>query len=130
MDEGAYIPGICNIGIAELQRRKSKLKLSAFLLILSSILFLFLPFTSLLFSFIAILACYSFILIFQIQQKFCIVFGWLSVFNFNEITSKKSKVEKAQWIELDKKRALKILALSFFSTLLFMCFIFLLKKVV
>ena len=130
MDENTYIPGVCNIGPAEISRRKSKLKLALALLLLSSLLFFTLALPVLFFSIVACIATYTFILIFQLRQKFCIVFGWKSIYNFNAVISRKTKVDDEAWRALDRKQTLKIVLYSFLSTGLYLVLIFLLKKAI
>lgn len=130
MSENTYIPGVCNIGPAEINRRKSKLKFALALLLLSSILFFNLALPVLFFSIVACIATYTFILIFQLRQKFCIVFGWKSIYNFNAVKSRKTKVDDEGWRALDRKQTLKIVLYSFLSTGLYLALIFLLKKAI
>ncbi|MBL0046496.1 MAG: hypothetical protein IPP32_00125 [Bacteroidetes bacterium] len=130
MSENTYIPGVCNIGPAEINRRKSKLKLALVLLLFSTLLFFILPFPVVTFSIVACIATYTFILIFQLRQKFCIVFGWKSIYNFNAVKSRKTKVDDETWRALDRKQTLKIVLYSFLSTGLFLALIFLLKKTI
>lgn len=82
------------------------------------------------FSIVACFATYMFILIFQLRQKFCIVFGWKSIYNFNDLKSRKEKVNEEAWRALDKKQTLKIILYSLLSTGLYLALIFLLKKAI
>lgn len=130
MSENTYIPGVCNIGPSEINRRKSKLKLAVALLLFSTIGFFMLPLPAISFSIVACIATYMFILIFQLRQKFCIVFGWKSIYNFNAVNSRKTKVDDEGWRALDRKQTLKIVLYSFLSTGLYLVLIFLLKKAI
>ena len=130
MEKEKYIPGVCNIGKAEIERRSSKLKLGIILLVVITFLFLYLPYAAWLFSILIGLACYNSILIFQIRQKFCIAFGMFSVFNFDALSSRKVKVESNEYQRLDRLQVVKILAFSMISTLIFVGLIFLLKKII
>ncbi len=130
MSENTYIPGVCNIGPSEINRRKSKLKLAVALLLLSTIGYFMLALLAISFSIVACIATYMFILIFQLRQKFCIVFGWKSIYNFNDLKSRKEKVNEEAWRALDKKQTLKIILYSLLSTGLYLALIFLLKKAI
>lgn len=130
MSENTYIPGVCNIGPSEINRRKSKLKLAVALLLLSTIGYFMLALPAISFSIVACFATYMFILIFQLRQKFCIVFGWKSIYNFNDLKSRKEKVNEEAWRALDKKQTLKIVFYSLLSTGLYLALIFLLKKAI
>ena len=120
MIQNQYIPGVCNIGEAEIARRSKKLKSSLFLLSLVVILFFYFPLNLLLFTVIASLAEYAAILFFQLRQKFCIVYGWKNVFNFNGIKERKIKVVHEDWKRMDKIQVLKILFYSALSTSVFL----------
>lgn len=125
-----YIPGVCNIGKAEVERRKSKFKFSIVLLILVTIVFLLIDSNTLLLGFLIGLATYASILFFQIRQKFCIAFGWFNLYNFGELNSKKVRITTNEFRQKDRLQVAKILAFSLATTVIYIGLIFLLKKLI
>jgi hypothetical protein len=111
VSSSAYQPGVCNIGGAEVERRKKValvgalafIALSAYLLISSaSTSSAFLAMAP------ALLAAVGFV---QSRKKFCFAFGLLGTFNFAEL-GKMSKVLSKEEIAADRRQALLILAQS------------------
>lgn len=106
-----YQPGVCNIGGAEVARRKKVAQLgSAFFLALSGYLLIsgstassaalaFGP---------ALIAAVGFV---QSRKKFCFAFGLLGTFNFAEL-GKISKVLSPEEIAADRRQALLIVVQS------------------
>ena len=106
-----YQPGVCNIGGAEVARRKKVAQLgSAFFLALSGYLLIsgstassaalaFGP---------ALIAAVGFM---QSRKKFCFAFGLLGTFNFAEL-GKISKVLSPEEIAADRRQALLIVVQS------------------
>ncbi len=128
MNQDRYIPGVCNIGKDEIARRAAKLRFSLLLFAGAVTLLFLLPFNAFLFAFIVLVTAYSSILIFQIQQKFCILYGWMHVFNFKEVAEKKSTVADEEWRKKDRAQVLKILSYSLLSTALISYLIWLVSK--
>lgn len=130
MAPNEYIPGVCNIGEAEIANRTRKLKLALSLVSILTLLFLFLSYSTMLFAITAGLSCYASILFFQIRHKFCIAFGWKNVFNFKQMGDSKGKVLNEEWRRMDQVLVIKILVYSLLSMFLFMSVIFLVKKII
>ena len=111
MSTSQYQAGVCNIGGAEVKRRKQVAKIgSTFFLITaiyliltgansSSAAFAFLP---------AILASVGYV---QSRKKFCFAFGLMGTFNFAE-AGKMSKVASKEELAADRRMALSIIAQS------------------
>lgn len=125
-----YIPGVCNIGKAEVERRKSKFKFSIFLLLVASIVYLWFDDSTAVLGLQIVLACYSSILFFQIRQKFCIAFGWFNLYNFGELNTKKQQVSDNDYRQKDRLQVARILTFSLISTLIYIGLIFLLKRII
>ena len=107
-----YQPGVCNIGPAEIQKRKETAILSAlfatgysfvgyaFQIPILFKLFVFLP---------ALIASVGFV---QVYFHFCVAFGLSNVFNFGNEVGKTNSVLENQAIELDKAQAWKLIGIS------------------
>ncbi len=116
MSAAQYQPGVCNIGGAEVQRRKQVAQIGSVLFIAYAIFAFFTDMNpaSAVLSFIpAMLAAVGFV---QSRRKFCFAFGLLGTFNFVEL-GKISKVASAADIAADRKVALVILGQSFLLAL-------------
>jgi hypothetical protein len=107
-----YQPGVCNIGGAEVQRRKQVAQLGS-VLFLAYALFAFYteasPALTALAIIPAMLAAVGYV---QSKKKFCFAFGLLGTFNFGEL-GKLSKVAAPEAIAADRALALKIIGQSF-----------------
>lgn len=108
-----YIPGVCNIGQKEIKRRKRNMIFSfLFMMALASVLYFFdvWKIWRITISIPAIAFAISFQ---QWHSKFCIAFGIMGVFNFEEIGTHHSIVDdKAR--EKDRARALQIILFGIF----------------
>lgn len=116
MNSAQYQPGVCNIGGAEVQRRKRVAQIGSVLFIAYAIFAFYtdMQSSSAVFSFIpAMLAAVGFI---QSRRKFCFAFGLLGTFNFVEL-GKLSKVASPADIATDRKVALIIIGQSFLLAL-------------
>ena len=104
-----YISGACNIGPAEIKRRKQGAYLGGALYLIVSIsliasdasmstrLWVFLP---------AALFAVGYI---QSKRKFCVAYGFLGIFNFEKL-GKTTKIKVNQQLKADRKYALKLSA--------------------
>jgi hypothetical protein len=128
MDYSQYIPGVCNIGQAEIARRKrigwAGLILTIVFLVLFArfdagglwLLFIFLSSTA---------AASGFI---QGRMHFCAAFGLMNVFNFGSDAGKTDTIIQAEFRAQDKKKALQILGYSTLAGLVVTLAAFLLKQ--
>ena len=104
---GEYISGACNIGPAEIKRRKQGAYLGGALYLIVSIsliasdassttrLWVFLP---------AALFAVGYI---QSKRKFCVAYGFLGIFNFEKL-GKTTKIKVNQELKADRKYAIKL----------------------
>jgi hypothetical protein len=111
-ETNAYIPGVCNIGRAEIAKRKQAGWIGAivtiavwFILFAVRVpaawqLLLFIP---------ASMAASGFL---QAYMHFCAGFGSRGLFNFGPKAGKTETVMQAEFRAKDRKKALQILALS------------------
>ena len=102
-----YISGACNIGPAEIKRRKQGAYLGGALYLIVSIsliasdasmstrLWVFLP---------AALFAVGYI---QSKRKFCVAYGFLGIFNFEKL-GKTTKIIVNQELKADRKYAIKL----------------------
>lgn len=103
-----YIPGVCNIGPAEIKRRKQSgwAGLAATVLLWAAFIVLDVaaPWRLLLF-FPAFFAALGF---FQAAMHFCAGFGMLGVLNFGPQAGKTETVEQAEFRRKDRQKAIQI----------------------
>ena len=104
-----YIPGVCNIGKAEITSRKRVANFGLFAYILVAVLFISndSPVAIRLVAFIpALVAAVGFV---QARAKFCVAFGFMGVFNFSKMGSS-TKVEYADALKADREHAFQLFA--------------------
>ncbi len=107
-----YIPGVCNIGPAEIAKRRQAgwLGLAAAALLLSLLVWLDAPVAArLLVFFPATLAASGFL---QAHLRFCAGFGLKGVFNLNSEVGKTDTVMRAEFRAQDRRKALQIFGSS------------------
>jgi hypothetical protein len=111
-DKSEYIPGVCNIGHAEIKRRKligwtagvATIALAA-ILVLTRLA----PYWRLLLFFPASIAAVGFL---QAAWHFCAKFGLDGALNFGPKVGRTDTVDGAAFRRQDRRTALKIIALS------------------
>ena len=111
MIESEYIPGVCNIGKDEINRRK---RIGIYWLVITSlvyILFLFLDTPRILRILISIPVFISAIGFLQARMHFCARLGLTSFFNFGTV-GKKNIVTDNEFIKQDRMQASKIIFYS------------------
>lgn len=111
-ERAVYTPGVCNIGPAEIRRRRR----SGYLGLGLAVLFLAAAFA---FDWPAAVRLLVFIPVFLAAQgflqaafHFCVGFATRGLFNFGELGSEES-VQDAEFRRLDQRKAIKISALAF-----------------
>ena len=110
-DNSQYVPGVCNIGPAEIRRRRQSGWLGAGLTILLWAVFLIVrvPAPWRLFLFLpAMIGATGF---FQAALHFCAGFGMRGVFNFGSEVGKTDTVEQAEFRRVDRRKA-RLIGLS------------------
>src|SRR4030067_3098319 len=106
------VPGVCNIGDAEIRRRKriGWTWLLTSLIILPVLLLPGVPHGwRLILAFTSMVSATGFL---QARMHFCAYFAALGIFNFGDDFSKKESVEKAEFRQKDRRKALQIIAYS------------------
>jgi hypothetical protein len=124
MSDG-YLPGTCNIGTEEINRRKQVAWIGAIATIFGAISFInkYHSHTPRLFLFIpAAVFAIGFV---QSRKKFCLAYGFAGVFNFGE-AGKAQQVRSNEDKALDRKTAFSILGQSLVLALIITLIIFLL----
>lgn len=107
-DKYEYIPGTCNIGPAEVKRRRNGTIFSAVLVIVMIVLFLVLD-VARIWRLTLFIPAFSLGVSFQQWYfKFCIAFGTKGVFNFGEI-GKTFTVEQKENVRKDRIKTLKMI---------------------
>ena len=112
-----YIPGVCNIGPLEIQRRKNWFYVAAFGSFVIASMFWVSEFNLLLtiFSYFVLLGT-GFglgLVFFEWYDKFCVAFGFFGYFNFKKLGNY-SKVENKDYTNIDRRKVLNILLKSLF----------------
>jgi hypothetical protein len=119
----AYIPGVCNIGPAEINKRLrvGYIGLALMILfILSARIFSFPAIWKLAFFAPTAYAATGFL---QARQRFCVLFGFYGLFSF---TGKRSRISDDQQAQMDKRKALNLLGQIFLiSTVVTLLYYFL-----
>ncbi len=109
-----YIPGACNIGKSEIERRKQGGWIG---LIVTVILYAILAYFEipriwrLIIFFPATMAVIGFL---QARMHFCAYFGMVGVFNFGPEVGKTDTVEQAEFRAADRRKAWQIIIYSVF----------------
>ena len=112
VDSPRYIPGVCNIGPAEIALRKRIGWVGLALTALLWVLFAFFDvgkYWLVLLFFPSAIAAVGFI---QGMMRFCAAFGWRNVFNVGLEVGKTDTVTQAEFRAQDRKKAWQIVAYS------------------
>lgn len=111
MNTNNYVPGVCNIGKEEINKRKRAGIVGLILTVLTYSLFVyfevskgvrFLTFIPVVISAIGFL---------QARMRFCAYYGLAEMFNFDSL-EKSNKVDNNEFVRKDKKRARQIIYYS------------------
>ena len=112
----AYLPGKCNIGKKEIEKRKW-LALSGLLIVIASVYIL--QVYSFSYQWRALIffpLSYSILCFLQAKNKFCVLFGLTGVFNFNDIR-KLTSIKEIDYHQKDRRKSLIIIFTSIFVAL-------------
>ena len=104
MSTGNYIPGACNIGKEEINKRKQFGVIGLILTFLTYSLFVYFEASRGVRFLTFIPAVISAIGFLQARLRFCVYYGLAEIFNFDSL-GKSSKVENDEFVKKDKKRA-------------------------
>ena len=109
-----YISGACNIGPAEIKRRRQGALIGAILFAITTLLFVLTnaPTSTRLLVFIP--ALLFTVGIIQSRRKFCVAYGFLGVFSFEKLGATR-KITINQDLKADRKYAIKLLLQSVFT---------------
>ncbi len=121
MSTEQYQAGVCNIGGAEVKRRKQVAKIGATFFLITSVYLILTGAESTSAAFALIPAMLASVGYVQSRKKFCFAFGLMGTFNFAE-AGKMSKVVSKEELSADRRMALAIIGqsmgLALFTTLL------------
>jgi len=109
--EDKYIPGVCNIGPAEIKKRKQAGWMGLIATVLLWVVFVWFgvaPAWRLLLFFPAMMSATGFL---QAYMHFCAYFGFASLFNFGDV-GKTDSVQQAEFRVKDRKKAWQIVIYS------------------
>ena len=109
-----YIAGACNIGPAEIKRRRQGALIGAILFAITTLLFVLTnaPTSTRLLVFIP--ALLFTVGIIQSRRKFCVAYGFLGVFSLEKLGATR-KITINQDLKADRKYAIKLLLQSVFT---------------
>lgn len=107
-----YIPGICNIGPAEIRRRRLAGYIGFAITFAMIGVFYFYPVPDAIRLFVIIPAFGGAMGFLQAQLHFCAKFAMSGVFNVSDDTVRTETVEQTEWRAKDRQKALNILTLS------------------
>lgn len=124
--QNKYIPGVCNIGPAEIRMRRwtGHIGLAATIFLFGSYFGVPTDPTSRLLIFIpAAVAAMGYL---QAWMHFCAQFGFVGLFNVSEAFGKRESVDQQEFRRKDQKKALTIIGLSllFGTAIAFIAYIF------
>ncbi|HCQ29159.1 MAG TPA: hypothetical protein DIU39_02660 [Flavobacteriales bacterium] len=106
-----YVPGVCNIGKEEINKRKRAGIVGLILTVLTYSLFVYFEVSKgvRFLSFIpAVISAIGFL---QARMRFCAYYGLAEMFNFDSL-EKSNKVDNNEFVRKDKKRARQIIYYS------------------
>ncbi len=108
MPSTTYIPGVCNIGIAEIAMRRTVAIGASVITIAGAAILLALnvsPWVRLVLFLPALIAVLN---ILQVAFKFCVAFGSQGLFNVSGSMGKTESIDQAEFRAADQKKAIKI----------------------
>ena len=103
-----YISGACNIGPAEIKRRKQSAYLGGALYLVVAILLIATNASSTTRLWVFLPAMLFAIGYIQSKRKFCVAYGFLGIFNFDKLGST-TKIKLNQDLKTDRKYAIKLM---------------------
>ena len=112
MTTNEYVPGVCNIGAAEIRSRRNSGFLALIVTIVALVLFLVLPIAPLWRLFLILPAGGAAVGFLQAGMHFCAGFAMRGVFNFGADTHHTDTVEQAEYRRADQRKAILIFGLS------------------
>ncbi len=119
MTMNEYVPGVCNIGAAEIRARRNVGLLALTVTIIALVVFLVLPISPLWRLLLIIPAGGAAIGFLQAGMHFCAGFALRGVFNFGSDTRHTDTVEQAEYRRADQRKAILIFGLSLIIGIVF-----------
>ncbi|HRH65052.1 MAG TPA: hypothetical protein PLU53_02020 [Bacteroidia bacterium] len=113
-----YKPGVCNIGQRELSVRKKFLNIFLPATVLLSAASFFLDSSLILWILLLISTFCMIVLYLELKFKFCIIFGFFSLYNFEKLGTI-HEVKNQAHQSSDRKRVLEIVIQSFLFSLIY-----------
>jgi hypothetical protein len=107
-----YIPGVCNIGPAEIKKRKLSGTIGLYATVILFAIFLVGDLSPVLRLFLFIPATIGAMGYLQAKLHFCVGFGTKGLFNVGETLETRETVESAEYRRKDQRKALTIAGLS------------------
>ncbi|MBU2493209.1 MAG: hypothetical protein KJ571_11345 [Bacteroidetes bacterium] len=111
MNTNNYVPGVCNIGKEEINKRKRAGIVGLILTVLTYSLFVYFEVSKGVRFLTFIPAVISAIGFLQARMRFCAYYGLAEMFNFDSL-EKSNKVDNNEFVRKDKKRARQIIYYS------------------
>ncbi len=114
----SYQPGKCNIGQREISVRKKFLLLFLPMSIILSAGSYFIPESKILWIGVLVCSFSSIVLLSEIKYKFCVIFGFFSLYNFKQLGNL-DHIQESDKKEKDRQRVLKTIVASMFLALIY-----------
>jgi len=114
----SYQPGKCNIGLREIIVRKKFLILFLPLSIILSASSYFIPDSKVIWLGVLVCSFSSIVLFSEIKYKFCVIFGFFSLYNFKQLGNL-DHIQESDKKEKDRQRVLKTIVASMFLALIY-----------
>ena len=112
MEQLQYVPGVCNIGPAEIAMRKRTGRIGLALTVLVWGVLTSLGTAAIWFSLLVVPSGISAVGFIQAKMHFCAAFGMRGLFNFGSEVGKTDTALQAEFRAQDKRKALQILVYS------------------
>lgn len=119
MTTNEYVPGVCNIGAAEIRTRRNSGLVALAVTIVALVLFLVLPIATPWRLLLALPAAGAAVGFLQAGMHFCAGFAMRGVFNFGNDTQHTDTIEQAEYRRADQKKAILIFGLSLLIGIVF-----------
>lgn len=117
-NSNSYQPGRCNIGQREISVRRKFLMLFLPATILLSLTSFFLPESKILWLVLLTCSFSAIVLYSEIKYKFCVIFGFFSLYNFKQLGNL-DHIRETEKRKMDQHRVLRTLVVSLFLALIY-----------
>jgi len=113
-----YIPGTCNIGKEEINKRKKLFIISLFAVIALTRLCFEYTDSFLIKTLLFLVSSTCCVIYMELRHKFCVTFGMFGFYNFNKL-GKAEKVKDRSSLLKDRQKVLRVIVVSSFIGLVF-----------